>query len=250
MNNLQIYDKEALKKKLKKEYNATLIILTKNEITGVKAIFNKIPLSCCKEVFAIDAQSKDGTVEFFKKHKIKVVNQEKLGRAEAFRLANKLAKYDHIVYFSPDGNEDPADIPLLLELLEQGYDMAVASRFMKGARSDDQEVWMPIRGFGNKGFTWLMNILWGGHLTDSINGFRAIKRDNFLQLAPDSKGFGIEFQLSIRALKLKYKIAEIPTYEGDRIGGESTARTFATGWYFIKLLLRELLLGKRFLAKK
>lgn len=242
-----IAEEKSPKLVLSKLFDATLVILTKNEITGLKAMFNKIPLSCCKEVFAIDAQSKDGTVEFFKRHNIRVVNQEKLGRAEAFRIANAMAKYDNIIYFSPDGNEDPRDIPKLLELLEQGYDMAVASRFMKGARSDDQEVWMPIRGFGNKGFTWLMNILWQGHLTDSINGFRAMKRDKFLQLAPDSQGFGIEFQLSIRALKLKYKIAEIPTYEGDRIGGESTARTFATGWYFIKLMLRELWLGKKFL---
>ena len=72
-------------------------------------------------------------------------------------------------------------------------------------------------------------------------------KSKFWRLNPDSEGFGIEFQISIRALKLGYKIKEIQTYEGDRIGGQSTARTFATGWYFVKLLLRELFIGKSFL---
>ena len=74
-----------------------------------------------------------------------------------------------------------------------------------------------------------------------------MKKSKFWRLNPDSEGFGIEFQISIRALKLGYKIKEIQTYEGDRIGGQSTARTFATGWYFVKLLLRELFIGKSFL---
>lgn len=232
--------------KNRKQFDATLVILTKNELEGIDAVFHKLDLSCVKEVFAIDANSKDGTVEFLEKNNIKVVTQKKMGRAEAFRIANKTAKYNNIVYFSPDGNEDPADIPKLLKLLEDGYDMAIASRFMKGGKSDDKEVFMPIRGMGNKGFTLLVNLMWQGNFTDTINGFRAVKKDKFLSLAPDSEGFGIEFQLSIRALKRKYKIKEIPTYEGDRIGGQSTARTFSTGLYFIKLLLKEIWVGNKF----
>jgi glycosyltransferase involved in cell wall biosynthesis len=212
----------------------------------LQAVFDKIPLKEISDVFVIDGQSKDGSKEFLEQKGIKVYVQEKLGRAEAFRMAMNIAKHENIVFFSPDGNEDPKDIPLLLDLLNQGYDMAVASRFMKGGRSDDDDVPVPIRGFGNKGFTMIANLIWGGHLTDSINGFRAIKKSVFNNLKPDSEGFGIEYQLSIRALKKKYKIKEIPTYEGDRIGGSSTARTIPTGLYFIKLLWHEIIIGKKF----
>jgi len=225
---------------------ASLVILVKNEINGLQAVFDKIPLKEISDVFVIDGQSKDGSKEFLEQKGIKVYVQEKLGRAEAFRMAMNIAKHENIVFFSPDGNEDPKDIPLLLDLLNQGYDMAVASRFMKGGRSDDDDVPVPIRGFGNKGFTMIANLIWGGHLTDSINGFRAIKKSVFNNLKPDSEGFGIEYQLSIRALKKKYKIKEIPTYEGDRIGGSSTARTIPTGLYFIKLLWHEIIIGKKF----
>ena len=172
---------------------ATLVILTKNEINGVNALFDKIPIHSFDDVFAVDGQSKDGTKEFMEKKGLKVYTQEKLGRAEAFRMAIDLAKQEHIVFFSPDGNEDPKDIIPLVSLLGEDCDMAVGSRFMKGGRSDDDDVPLPIRGFGNKGFTLIANLLWSGKLTDSINGFRAIKKSIYKELKPDSEGFGIEY---------------------------------------------------------
>ena len=44
----------------------TLIILTRNEIEGVKAIVPRIPREAVDEIFAVDYRSTDGTVEFFK----------------------------------------------------------------------------------------------------------------------------------------------------------------------------------------
>jgi GT2 family glycosyltransferase len=232
-----------------KKMAATLVILTKNEITGLNAVFDTIPVNDIDDVFAIDAKSHDGSKEFMVKKGLTVYTQEKMGRAEAFRMAVTKAKHENIVFFSPDGNEDAKDIILLLSILDEGYDMSIASRFMPGGRSDDDDVPLPIRGFGNKGFTFIANLLWNGELTDSINGFRAIRKKVFEDINPDSEGFGVEYQLSIRALKKGYKIKEIATYEGDRIGGESTARTISTGLYFIKLLLRELWCGLRFKSK-
>jgi len=156
------------------------------------------------------------------------------------------ARGENLIFFSPDGNEDPNDIPRLLSLLDEGCDLAIASRFMKGGRSDDAEELIAHRAFGNQFFTKVANLLWRGSLTDSINGFRAIKKEKLEALRLDAHGFGIEFQMSIRALKLGYLVREIPTYEGDRIGGQSTAKSLDTGWYFIKLILRELRIQKNF----
>lgn len=225
---------------------ATLVILNYNEIEGIKALYGKLPLNEMDEVFAIDPGSTDGSLEFLKSKGIRVIMQELKGRGEAFRIGIREAKNENVVFFGPDGNEDSNDILKLIGFLERGYDMAIASRFMKGARADDSDIPFPIRGIGNKVFTMIANILWRGHLTDSINGFRAIKKSKFKHLNPDAQGFGIEYQISIRALKFKFKIKEVPTYEGDRIGGESTAHTFATGMLFLKIILRELKIGKNF----
>lgn len=229
---------------------ATLVILTRNELVGVKTLYDKIPFDRFNEVFAVDPGSTDGTLEFFKEKGIRVLLQEKKGRGEAFRLAMKESKNDILVFFSPDGNENPKDSVKLVECIEQGNDMAIASRFMKGSRADDQESLIAVRGFGNKFFTKLANIVFGGSLTDSINGYRAIKKDKFWELNPDAQGFCIEYQLSMRAMKLKHKIYEIPTYEGDRIDGVSQHNSFKTGLKFFKLLGKEILNGKKFVSSR
>ena len=87
-----------------KKIDGTLVILTLNEIEGLKKIFPLIPINKISEVFGVDGGSKDGTLEFYKKNKVKVLNQKSKGRGEAFRIALKKAKYDKIVFFSPDGN--------------------------------------------------------------------------------------------------------------------------------------------------
>ena len=76
-------------------------------------------------------------------------------------------------------------------------------------------------------------------LYQSPNGFRGIKKEAFEKINPDAHHFGIEFQISIRALKNKMKIKEIPTIENERIGGESPARSFKVGYQFIGLLIKE-----------
>lgn len=225
---------------------ASLIILTFNEIEGVKALFDKIPFDAVDEVFVVDGGSTDGTVEFFKEKGIKVIQQKTKGRGEAFKIGAREAKGENLVFFSPDGNEDPQDIPKLLRLLEEGYDLAIASRFMKGARNEEDGALLPLRALANRAFTFIANLIWKGKITDTINGYRAIKKDAFLRLNLDATGFVIEYQMSIRALKSKLKIAEIPTYEGDRIGGESTAKSIPTGLLFLKFLIREILIGKRY----
>lgn len=226
----------------------TLVLLTLNEIEGVRALHERIPYACADEVFVVDGGSRDGTREFFQEHGIRVVDQASKGRGEAFRIAIVQAAHDHILFFSPDGNEDPADIPKLFDLLDQGADIAIARRFGPGAHNEEDEQTFRWRAWTNRAFTLAVNLLWnrGPFVYDTINGFRAFKRSSFERLKVDGPGFVIEFQSSIRAMKLGLDIREIPTYEGARIGGQSTAKSLPTGILFVKHFLREIWIGKSF----
>jgi len=230
----------------KKKPKSTLVILTRNEIAGMKAMIKKIPFNQVDEAFVVDYNSTDGTKEFVKKNKIRLINQVKPGRGEAFRLAIKKAKGKHLVFFSPDGNEAPNDIPKLLKLLDDGNDLAIASRFLPQSRNEEDDQFFKFRAWANQIFTLLANLIFGGKLSDSINGYRAINKSAFKKLKLDAGGFVIEYQMSIRSLKLGLKIIEIPTIEGDRIGGQSGSKAIPTGFLFIRFLLRELFLGKNF----
>ncbi len=117
---------------VQRKIHRTLVILTRNEIDGLKKILPKIPLKQVDEVFAVDYKSTDGTIEFFEKNHIKVIKQKTKGRGRAFILASKKAKGDQILLLRPDGNENPTDMPKLFKLLDEGCDIAITSRFMKG----------------------------------------------------------------------------------------------------------------------
>ena len=220
----------------------TLVVLTLNEIDGVTDVFPKLPLGAVDEILAVDGGSTDGTLEFFERRGVRVVRQERRGRGEAFRLAVRHARHDWLVFFSPDGNEDPADIPRLVEGLAAGHDMVIASRFMAGGRSEDDDKFLfASRRWGNLMFTWLVNALFRGpRLTDTINGYRAVTREAFHRIDPDAEGYAIEFQMSIRALRLGLRVLEVPTREGDRVGrGVSKLNAVPVGLKFLALLLRE-----------
>ena len=222
----------------------TLVLLSYNEIAGTQALYPRIPFAAVDECFVVDGGSSDGTREFLAANNIRIVDQRSKGRGEAFRIAFSVARNDQLVFFSLDGNEDPDDIENFAGYFAQGYDMVIASRMMRGAKNEEDDQLLPIRKWANNIFNLLVNALWNRgpnkYITDSINGFRGITRQAWEKMAPDGSGYTIEYQTTIRALKLRLKIAEFPTLEHERIGGESYAKSIPTGIKFLKLLIHEL----------
>ncbi len=217
------------------------MILALNEREALEKLWGRMPSDAADEVLAVDGGSADGTVAFLRDHGVRVLGQPRRGRGVAMRVAAEAAEAEALCFFSPDGNEDPGDIPRLFERLET-CDLAIASRMMPGAfNEEDVQAWRP-RKWANQAFTLAANILWnrGPWVSDSINGFRAIRRPAFLSLACDEDGFAVEYQMTIRALKKGLRVAEIPTHEGPRLGGESTAHSWRTGSALALRMLKEL----------
>ena len=52
--------------------------------------------------------------------------------------------------------------------------------------------------------------------------------------------------MTIRSMKLRYKIKEFATTEFDRIAGISQAPSIPTGLTFIRAFIKEIFLGKNF----
>lgn len=217
---------------------SALFISTRNEIHGLTDLFNRIPLASFEEYYALDGGSTDGTIEFYKKNNIPVIHGVKKG--EIVNKALETTQCEFIVFFAPDGNENPDDIIKLLNGLKDGNDMVIASRFMPGSRNEEDEHFFAFRLWANRMFTFLVKMIWKSTLTDTINGFRSVRRSSAIQMQLEPTGFDIEFQMSIRGLKLGHKIAEIPTIEGSRIFGTTSAYSIPTGILMAKRLIKEL----------
>lgn len=227
-----------------------LCLLTYNEVECVSKIIPNLDTSEFDDVFAVDGGSTDGTLDVYKKYGIRIVPQTSRGRGEAFRLAEKSTDADAIVYFSPDGNEDSKDFKKFRPLLDTGNDIVIASRMMKGSFNEEDVSWWRPRKWVNNIFNFIANLLWNCsdvYITDSINGFRAIRKGLVGDgLKQDAMGYTIEYQNTIRAFKRGLKIVEFPTYEGQRVAGGTKAHSFKTGVVFLKCLAKEILIGNKF----
>jgi glycosyltransferase involved in cell wall biosynthesis len=229
------------------QLRCSLVFITRNEIVGLRSIFERVPLSCVDEVIAVDAGSIDGTQDFFAERGIRVHIQRERGLGAAMLEAREQITGDALIYFHPDGNEDPGDIPQMVERLRAGANFVVASRMIKGAWNEEDSQFFRPRKWANRGLGLIANVLFGRsgvRSSDITNGFRGITCEAFDHMCLTSKDLTMDFQMIIRALKLGMQIDEFPTREGNRVGGETNFASFQTGLREVGLIWRELLSGR------
>lgn len=227
----------------------TLLVLTLNEIEGMKAIMPRIKREWCDQIIVVDGGSTDGTIEWARDNGYQVYVQKQRGFRHAYHEVMPYVEGDVIITFSPDGNSQTELIPPLIEKMQEGYDMVIVSRYLGGAKSDDDDF---ITGFGNWLFTKTVNLLHGGKYTDAMVIYRAFRKQIVYDLDLMNEGayrlaeklfhtkISWEPLLSVRAAKRKLRIAEIPGDEPPRIGGERKLQIIRWGGAYYFQFIREL----------
>ena len=229
-------------------FRCTLAILVRNELFGSRAIFDRIPWKSFDQLLVIDGNSTDGTAEFYQDRGIPVFRQKRRGLGAAMIEARERCTTDGLVFFHPDGNEDPQDIDVIRMFLATGRDFVVASRMVPGAiNEDDHRRWRP-RKWANHGFALIANTLWAqgnNRTSDVTNGLRGIRCAAWDRLELDSEDLTMDYQMVIRALKKNVTITEFPTREGQRLDGATNFASWSTGVAELSLIWREIKRGHR-----
>lgn len=227
----------------------TLVVLTLNEIDGVRAILPKIDRAWFDQILVIDGNSVDGTIEWCRENGYEVYVQQKKGIRHAYIEAIPLIRGDIVLSISPDGNCDPAVIPQMLEKMAEGYDLVIGSRYLPPSKSEDDDL---ITAFGNWLFTRTVNLLHGGTYTDVMVIYRAFRHELIRELDLDKdEGYRLPERLfgtvtsweplmSVRAAKAGKRIAEVAAGEPPRIGGVRKLQVLRWGAAYYFQFWREL----------
>lgn len=235
-----------------RRHTYTLLVMTLNEVVGMKAIMPKVRNQWVDQIIVVDGKSTDGTVEWAREHGYEVYVQKEKGFRSAYREVWPLVRGSAVIYFTPDGNSIPEAIPAMIAKMEEGYDLVIASRYLGGAKSLDDDL---VTGFGNWMFRTLFNLLLrprgAPRMTDPMVMLRAHRKDlpHRLGLDRPEPFVGLEnlFRtqvdwiplMSMRVLKWGLRWTEVPADEPARMGGVRKLQILKWGAIFLIQLFRE-----------
>ena len=201
------------------ELIVTCIVPTRNEERTIGELLERISPHC-DEIVVVDS-SNDSTPERAAKH-ARVVREERRGKGIALRTGAQEAKGDILVFIDADGSHIPEDIPELVRPIKEGRaDLVIASRSLGGSEELSGTIPQWFRATASGVITIIVNHRFGSWLTDSQNGFRAIRRDVFLALGTTARIFDIETEMLMKTLKMGYTVDEVPSREKKRRYGSS-----------------------------
>ena len=217
----------------------TAIIPARNEEATVAAVVEEC-LHYASHVLVVEGGSTDRTAAAALAAGALVIRDQGLGKGAALRLAVSHVTTPICVFVDADGSHDPIDIPTLVAPIKADQaDHVTGSRLLGGSDELHGGGDEFLRFAGSAFITYLINRRFGTRISDSQNGFRAIRTDVFRQLDLRSRHTTIEMELIMASL-----IAEVPTHERPRAAGFSKislsnpATWTSYGWSLITGLSR------------
>jgi glycosyltransferase involved in cell wall biosynthesis len=217
--------------------SVSVVIPTLNEAANLGAVLQRMP-TWVSQVILVDGHSTDGTVQLARRlmPDIEVLYQTGRGKGDALAAGFAAARGDVVAAIDADGSMNPDELLAYVGLLVAGADLVKGSRFIQGGGTTDMSL---IRRVGNWVLLHLVRLLFGSRYSDLCYGYFAFWRDVLPELHPDVDGFEIETLINVRALEHGLKVAEVPSFEANRLSGASHLHAVRDGLRILRTIGRE-----------
>ena len=218
---------------------ALIVVPTYNELDNVQEVATQFlePVESA-EILFVDDNSPDGTGDLLDEiaadnPRLHVMHRSgKLGLGTAYRDGFRWAlerDYDFVLEMDADFSHDPAYLPDMIRLADEGADMVVGSRYVEGGGTVN---WGLGRQFISRcGGLYARTIL-GVKIRDLTSGFICYRRNTLERINLDrvgSNGYSFQIEMKYRVLRAGMHVEELPIVFTDRRVGESkmSRRIFA-----------------------
>lgn len=206
----------------------SVVVPVFNEQDNIIELLNKIKnsISSEDEIIVVDDGSEDLTYDRLKNFPCRILKHEiNLGKGQSLIDGINVAKGEIIMFIDGDGQDDPSEMPKLIDGINKGYDFVIGSRFVEDKNKKitrfTKTALSNVNWFGNKALTFIINFLFRLEIKDTQAGFKCFKASSIRKLNLVSSRYEIETEIIIKAKKNKLRILELPVHRYVRVYGTS-----------------------------
>ena len=208
-----------------------VIVPTYNERDNIeRLIATALSQDASLEILVVDDGSPDGTGEIVDRvasqnARVHVLHRpRKMGLGTAYLTGFRWAldrEYAFVFEMDADFSHDPAHLPQFLEAIAD-HDVVLGSRYRHGRVTVVN--WPMTRLLLSYCANIYARLVTGLELGDATGGFKCFRREVLKAIPLDevkSNGYAFQIEMSFRAARKGFRIAEIPIVFVDRTDGES-----------------------------
>lgn len=226
----------------------SVIICAYNERDSILAVLERVQAVSLgdgweKEIIVVDNCSTDGTRELLRNLKttnVRVIYQPRnLGKGASIRAGFAHCTGDYGFIQDADLEYDPADQPrFLAKACAEGLDAVYGSRTL-GRRA----IYIYAANYwAVRALTWLTNLLFSARYTDVATASKLVRRNVFRSLDLKGAGFDLDFELSNKLARGRYKVGEVPVSYRPRSIAQGKKIRAADGLRALWVILRDRLM--------
>lgn len=218
----------------------TIIIPTLNEEQNIGRLIEMID-SVLREhtsIIVVDDDSSDGTQRIVRESSKTlagvqlIVRKGERGLSSAVRRGASEVESGYVVVMDADFSHHPRYLPLLIQKLHEGYDLAVGSRYVKGGTTQG---WPLRRIIVSRIATLIARFLLSVNVSDPMSGYVACKSSSLLLKGIEHADYKFLLEMIVKNRHLR--VAEVPITFRDRTRGKSKLKG-GTIMLFLELVLR------------
>jgi glycosyltransferase involved in cell wall biosynthesis len=220
----------------------SFLIPSYNESATILEVLERIEaLGLDRQLIIVDDGSTDGTGELLREWEsgrdgVVLIRQENQGKGAAIRAAIPHIDGEIAVIQDADMEYDPADVPALVEPIEQGVaDVVFGSRLSGGRPQRAYLFWHLV---GNRFLSLVTGVLYNTTLSDMETGYKAFRSDVLRGLDLRQSDFSIEPEMTAKICKRNLRIYQLPISYYGRTYAEGKKITWRDGFKALWVLLR------------